>query len=380
MSTLLPLGVRDSRYYFEDGSIIILAERTLFKIHRSLLSLHSDVFESMFKLPGHRISDESTSPIDDEGGSDRNPVIIPEIKASQLRTFLLYIYGTATNPEYRALIQAATEESANSLVALRRYLDVASLAHRFCLEDIESWALDQLKKLLQFSRKLSELSWSYSDMIDTLTYSKLTCDHEIQQHLRSLVYRSVCKLYILCSTYSDLKKPSTVYVISRFTQLFIHPTIKQDDPALFGLVFCLALSAGHRSLIWQNMTRDERAKLYAAQVHLTPLPPKLPLVWLKNHVEPFYRSLMEECPECFMSCSEKFFKDANPVVNRADLTSDSPLMGIRALCKLPLQRQQLESLKTSYQCACPTKILEMAYLSLDKSFKELGEKYQDCLV
>ena len=41
----------DERYYFSDGNIVILAETTLFRVHRSVLAMYSEVFKDMFTLP-----------------------------------------------------------------------------------------------------------------------------------------------------------------------------------------------------------------------------------------------------------------------------------------------------------------------------------------
>ena len=40
-----------SMYWFDDGNVILEAENTRFRVHRSLLSRHSSVFKDMFSLP-----------------------------------------------------------------------------------------------------------------------------------------------------------------------------------------------------------------------------------------------------------------------------------------------------------------------------------------
>lgn len=37
--------------WFDDGSIILVAEQTMFKVHRSTLCIHSNVFTDMFGIP-----------------------------------------------------------------------------------------------------------------------------------------------------------------------------------------------------------------------------------------------------------------------------------------------------------------------------------------
>jgi len=42
---------RSPDYWFEDGSIILQAESTQFRVHKSLLARHSAVFKDMFEVP-----------------------------------------------------------------------------------------------------------------------------------------------------------------------------------------------------------------------------------------------------------------------------------------------------------------------------------------
>ena len=50
-SSLHQLERHHPSLWFEDGSIVIRAQETLFKVHRSLLALHSPIFTSMFSIP-----------------------------------------------------------------------------------------------------------------------------------------------------------------------------------------------------------------------------------------------------------------------------------------------------------------------------------------
>lgn len=46
--------------WFEDGSIILVTTKTLFRVHKGVLSLNSAVFQSMFSVP------QPVSPADGE--------------------------------------------------------------------------------------------------------------------------------------------------------------------------------------------------------------------------------------------------------------------------------------------------------------------------
>lgn len=40
----------DSVFFLDDGNIILLADSTLFLIHKSVLSMHSEIFRDMFSI------------------------------------------------------------------------------------------------------------------------------------------------------------------------------------------------------------------------------------------------------------------------------------------------------------------------------------------
>jgi hypothetical protein len=40
--------VRSSKFWFEDGNVVLQAEHTQFRLHRSVLSMHCSIFRDMF--------------------------------------------------------------------------------------------------------------------------------------------------------------------------------------------------------------------------------------------------------------------------------------------------------------------------------------------
>jgi len=44
-------------FWFEDGSVVLQVESTLFRVHQSILSMHSDVFQGMFSVPQPTVTD-----------------------------------------------------------------------------------------------------------------------------------------------------------------------------------------------------------------------------------------------------------------------------------------------------------------------------------
>jgi hypothetical protein len=76
--------VQSTSYWFDDGSVIIQAENTQYRVHRSLLSRHSNIFNDMFSLPQPTMDPGPTS----EGC----PVVFLSDKATDLEHVLSVIY------------------------------------------------------------------------------------------------------------------------------------------------------------------------------------------------------------------------------------------------------------------------------------------------
>jgi len=74
-----------SRFWFDDGNVILQTENTQFRVHRSLLSLHSNVFNDMFSVP--QPTDTTTIP-----DVDGCPVIPLSDKTSDLEHILSIFY------------------------------------------------------------------------------------------------------------------------------------------------------------------------------------------------------------------------------------------------------------------------------------------------
>ena len=76
--------VQSTSYWFDDGGVIIQAENTQYRVHQSLLSRHSTIFNDMFSLPQPAMDPGPTS----EGC----PVIFLSDKATDLEHVLSVIY------------------------------------------------------------------------------------------------------------------------------------------------------------------------------------------------------------------------------------------------------------------------------------------------
>ena len=60
LSLLVAAETIRSTFWYDDGNIILQADFTQFRVHRSVLSKQSSVFEGMFLMPQHPNSEDST--------------------------------------------------------------------------------------------------------------------------------------------------------------------------------------------------------------------------------------------------------------------------------------------------------------------------------
>ena len=77
---------KDTDFWFDDANIVIIAQSTAFRVHRGLLSQHSDVFRDLFTIP---------QPVDEKGADtmDGCPVVRLPDTSYDVRELLRVIYG-----------------------------------------------------------------------------------------------------------------------------------------------------------------------------------------------------------------------------------------------------------------------------------------------
>ncbi|KAI0652508.1 hypothetical protein C8Q79DRAFT_1005697 [Trametes meyenii] len=109
----------------EGGTTVLLAERTLFKVHEYFLKRHSIVFASMFTLrPGD-------TPL--EGQSDDLPILLPDVSAVDFARFLFLFYP-------RNIVTG-------DLTTLDEWTSVLRIAHRYEFEAYVKLAVERIDKL-----------------------------------------------------------------------------------------------------------------------------------------------------------------------------------------------------------------------------------------
>ncbi|KDR67623.1 hypothetical protein GALMADRAFT_257849 [Galerina marginata CBS 339.88] len=85
-----------SKYWFDDGNVVLQAEKTQFRVHRSMLAYHSNVFKDMFSLP----QPEQPS----EPCVDGCPVVEMSDKAGDVEYVISIFYENIRTNDMRALM------------------------------------------------------------------------------------------------------------------------------------------------------------------------------------------------------------------------------------------------------------------------------------
>jgi hypothetical protein len=283
-----------------------------------------------------------------------------------------------TDTDYQSLVLEVPSNITSNYSGFMPYLNIASLAHRFCMTSIETWALGQFKRVMCSSAlHISHWYWHNDELLGALLYVKLTSDRELEHHVRNMI-----QCYIQHRVSSPVLSEDEWKAV-RLVEFYQLPLLKQQDPALFGHIFCVVLSVvGHKTSLWKRFDRDTRYKLLAAHVYLTPLPSTLPTSWIHNTSEISAAIEVPARPGCFNECSRRFNDALSKTFNStycSELKRDSPLSGVTALCKLATHRQSLSEEFRHTKCQCANKMLSVIDLKMDALFSEIAEKYHDCL-
>ncbi|CAE6501460.1 unnamed protein product [Rhizoctonia solani] len=233
---------RDPDYYFEDGSIILLVQDVLFKIHASLLKAQSQVFKDMFAMP----SGDAASIT--EGSSEQRPIVIPQVKPPQFRNLLKMIYTPASSGFHASLQSIDTDDPDSGKSAWKSftfYLDVATLCHRFEINEMEQWARNRFETLISLSIEAvaSNASTDPGVLLDAI-------------HLVN---------YYICV--SDHHTGSQDLV-----PLFRTPRLREYHPSVFGCIFSIFLSEDYPAWEGEPFTKVDRMALFSGQIRLSPIP------------------------------------------------------------------------------------------------------------
>ncbi|CAE6493724.1 unnamed protein product, partial [Rhizoctonia solani] len=391
--------IRDPRYYFEDGNVILRVREVLFKVHASLLRAHSEDFFN--KL---RPSLQSEEPTAHRGVRDEDNIIINDIQPSQFRNLMKVIYCLPSNNV--VLSRPATNDRQAIVGNFDCYLDIAILSRKFAMEDIQQWARKKLNKLLHKSGKV--LSEEFDDFYEyimpdednrlgdedfkpqTMDCVPVASSYPAFRFMEAIHYaKAVSDNTLLYDTLGVLE----YYCINpghkiEFLLSFLRiADLRKTNPSVFGFLFLLILSRGKLAWVEKAFTRDDRAVLFSVQSFLSPLPAAIkepiviPLFTRPARANEFARILSENT-ECKDRCSEEIFlhwEKTFPAGYYHDVNSKEFSVSIKALTTLPLRRFNFTIRLGEVHCKqCSRKVQEQLDQDMQEVFARLAKYYNVC--
>ncbi|CAE6344341.1 unnamed protein product [Rhizoctonia solani] len=137
---LPPAPKKHTKYYFDDGNIVFLtSDRTLFRLHKSILRLHSTFFEDMFEDAHPPTKNEAGEEIPIDGSSDDHPIelgghALATLYDSELEIICMVLYDMP--------LTSASELTIDQAVSLLR------VASKFQFESIQDKLVQRLDQAI----------------------------------------------------------------------------------------------------------------------------------------------------------------------------------------------------------------------------------------
>ncbi|KAG8727189.1 hypothetical protein FRC12_022729 [Ceratobasidium sp. 428] len=356
---------RDPKYYFEDGSDVLLIDGVLFKLQGSLLTSHSDKNSEFAGFMKKQLSGNNK-----KGTSDANPIEIRNIKAPQFRNILFALLGTPADAEYLSLLTDASRVNYHTQETFLRYLDINLLAVYFGMKGLELWAHSQLELVLQSTSRLANYAWGKDTLLQAIS-----CANNMPKGTQDIARGMLAFVCLILSSATDPSLATQTHSASNLdtcVRLYKDASLPGALPKLFGCIFTLVLSLGYQSTVWKDqLTRDERAALYVAQAHFTRLHrhQELSLEWLSSPQTTITSGeVCHLCKQHFNALWSTSFGQCG------DLNSVVPLEDIAKIARLPQYRQKFADFVQSTPWVC-----ELHYMAGKKFLNaidtRLGESY-----
>ncbi|CAE7079279.1 unnamed protein product [Rhizoctonia solani] len=189
----------------------------------------------------------------------------------------------------------------------------------------------------------------------------------------------ISKAYDSSNKSKDISDHITVRLC---TKLYKEKSLLVDAPGIFGFVFAVILSLGHRSSVWTNdMTREDRRVLFAANSMFTCLRDHtdLGVGWLLQPTD--MRDVIKDCPDCskLKNTGFKAWWDSG-FGQCGKLSSQIPLEDIRHIVRLPHYRNlfsDASSVRRYCGKGCPARLLAYIDEHMESLYHALTKKYQD---
>ncbi|KAH7334319.1 hypothetical protein B0J17DRAFT_672904 [Rhizoctonia solani] len=365
----LEAHIRDSKFYYRDGSTVFLVGNKLFKFQASLLA--ADVEDYELKYIMKDVIDGFEGGADKPGTSDAHPVILPaDITTSQFRDLLMVVFGGITNYAFLALLKALQTPSSSSPLLISRLTNIGYLGCRFGIQRVDAWSQlhirDSLKTFVA-THRLPD-NWDAQAILRLVRYMQSTVvtdyRYEALYLMRHIISALVKKAYELNNEIPQGK------IIDMCAALYKEKDTLINSPGFFGFIFAIIVSLGPRSPIWADcLTREERRVLYVANANLTPLGHAgLEVDWVLNPIR--VRQVCSQCSNIFDDSWGGSFSQCGDFKSRL-LSED-----IRHVVALPEYLMQFWSLSGAASCNCADKMADDIEERMESLYCGLTEKYK----
>ncbi|KAF8593404.1 hypothetical protein BDV93DRAFT_549543 [Ceratobasidium sp. AG-I] len=290
---------RDPEYYYDDGNVVFLVGDVLFKLHKSILLSRMYVYSyagTYMDGPVDPPPKITRSDIERrvKGTSDSDPFIISEVTIQQFRWFLLLLMGTPDDPSYESRFMPANGAANYTKDDFLCYLGISHMTRHFGMYKLGSWSDSRLSLVLESATGFVNTGWDKETLTQAGYFPSEEFSMTTEDDLRIFAW-----LALSTSIPSNpiTSQPPLLSNLDTCVAIFKDPGLLKGT-SLFGYVFTVILSLGHRSSTWTNqLTREDRTVLYAAQVHLTSLggDSNLDLSWIS---QPSYQDWGYFCTSC----------------------------------------------------------------------------------
>ncbi|CAE6440623.1 unnamed protein product [Rhizoctonia solani] len=365
--------LKRSKYYYRDGSAVFLAGNTLFKFQASLIAADPDVQSYEFEHLTKDLINRLDADIDRPGSSDANPIVLPpDITAGLFERFLLVQFGGVTNISMLNLIQTLETPSCYTTTLAGHLIRLGYLGCRLGLRTLDTWFQMHISKILkELADKLPvQDDWDSRSMVQLMLYMQKTGVLKYRWNILSAARLTISKAITMA--YPGIGKAPQGNMVNACAALYEERSLRLHNPGLFGFVFIVILSLGHKSPVWEDqLTREDRRVLYAAAMIFTCLSnhADLGISWLLNPTE--IKHVCNRCSNNFDSCWNATFSRLK------GLKSHVQLEDIRCIVGIPfyLSRFLVAFASKSTFCDCANKVEALAMKSTDKLYQCFAEKY-----
>ncbi|CAE7079239.1 unnamed protein product [Rhizoctonia solani] len=360
--------LRDSKYYYADGSVVFLVENRLFKIHASLLAADAEEYEfkSIMKDATENLGSEERL-----GTNDAHPIVLPpDVTKSQFRDFLMVVFGGVTSYSFLSLLKTLQTPSDYNPRLASRLANIGYLGCRFGIKRLDTWSQSHLCTILRrfvATQRLTD-DWDAQTFLRLVQYVQNTTATSYRIVLSSLM-RHIMSALVKKAYELDDEMPHG-NIIDICAALYKEKDLLINTPGIFGFVFAVIVSLGPHSPIWTDrLTREDRRVLYAANATLIRLSnlPDLEIGWITDPSA--IKVVCSQCSRNFDDIWEDAFSQCNGLKSRI------PSEDVRHVVCLPAYHVYFRSISNA-DCQCSDQISIHLSQKTEALFHGLTEKYK----